>query len=150
MPLEEVPYGTKIHRPVISTKVKKKGDTLFQLVARMCADGSKQEQGIDFEYSYSPTAGAAAVRALLAIAASYSWLLSAMDVTNCFQSTIIPEEELLTIHAPPNYLQWFRNKYPTVKIPASKSDKYVLRILNGIQGDKSIGSQMVSASQKAT
>ena len=139
MPLEEVPYGTKIHRPVISTKVKKKGDTLFQLVARMCADGSKQEQGIDFEYSYSPTAGAAAVRALLAIAASYSWLLSAMDVTNCFQSTIIPEEELLTIHAPPNYLHWFKNKYPTVKIPASKSDKYVLRILNGIQGDKSIG-----------
>jgi hypothetical protein len=47
-PIENVPEGKKVHRTVISTKVKRKGENLFQLVARMCADGSKQEQGIDF------------------------------------------------------------------------------------------------------
>jgi hypothetical protein len=40
-PIESLPEGKKVHRTVISTKVKKKGENLYQLVARMCADGSK-------------------------------------------------------------------------------------------------------------
>jgi hypothetical protein len=44
---EEVPEGYKVYQAVISTKIKKKGTDLHQLVARMCANGSKQEKGIN-------------------------------------------------------------------------------------------------------
>lgn len=138
-PIESLPEGVKVHRTVISTKVKKKAETLFQLVARMCADGSKQEQGIDFEFSYSPTAGAAALKMCLAIAASYKWIISIIDIVNCFQSTLLPIEERLVIACPPKYVEWFKTRYPKVKLPDSPSGRYILQLLNGLQGDKSIG-----------
>jgi hypothetical protein len=138
-PIESLPEGKKVHRTVISTKVKKKGENLFQLVARMCADGSKQEQGIDFEFSYSPTAGAATIKFALALAASRRWIVSIIDIVNCFQSTLIPEEERLVIACPPKYVEWFKRRYPKVKLQHSPSGKYVLQLLNGLQGDKSIG-----------
>jgi hypothetical protein len=129
-PIKNVPKGKKIHRTVISTKVKRKGENLFQLVARMCADGSKQEQGIDFEYSYSPTTGAACLKIVLSIAAAYGFTVSIIDIVNCFQSTIIPEEEeRLVISCPPKYLDWFKHRYPRVKLNHSKSGRYVLQLL---------------------
>ena len=138
-PIENVPKDKTIHRAVISTKVKKKGDSLWQMVTRMCADGSKQQQGIDFEYSYSPTTGAPAVKFVLAIAAAYGWIISIIDIVNCFQSTLIPEEERLVISTPPKYIDWFKRRYPKVKLEESPSNRYVLQLLNGLQGDKSIG-----------
>ena len=39
-PIENVPEDKKVLRTVISTKVKKKRLSLYQLVAHMCADGS--------------------------------------------------------------------------------------------------------------
>jgi hypothetical protein len=138
-PIESLPEGKKVHRTVISTKVKKKGENLFQLVARMCADGSKQEQGINFEFSYSPIAGAATLKFALAIAAARRWIVSIIDIVNCFQSTLIPEEERLVIACPPRYIKWFKRRYPNVKLQHSPSGKYILQLLNGLQGDKSIG-----------
>ena len=106
-PIENVPEDKKVLRTVISTKVKKKGPSLYQLVARMCADGSRQEKGIDFQFSYSPTAGAAPIRITTSIAASRGWTLAIIDVVNCFQSTLIPAEERVIISMPPLYKQWF-------------------------------------------
>jgi hypothetical protein len=40
---------------------------------------------------------------------------------------------------PPHYKAWFKAKYPNVKWEESPSGKYVLELLNGLQGDKSIG-----------
>jgi hypothetical protein len=105
----------------------------------MCANGSKQQQGIDYEFSYSPTAGAVPIKVTLCLAAANRWTLAVIDVVNCFQSTLIPPEERLLITMPPHYKAWFKSKYPNVKWEESPSGKYVLELLNGLQGDKSIG-----------
>ena len=112
MPIENVPPGKKILRSIMSTKVKKKGPTLYQLVARMCADGSGQEKGIDYEFSYMPTSGAPPIRITLSLAASHDLILAIIDVVNCFQSTLIPEDERLIITMPPLYRKWFQKTYP--------------------------------------
>ena len=138
-PIENVPTSRTILPAVISTKVKKKGPDLYQLVTRMCANGSKQKQGIDYEFSYSPTAGCIPIRITLCLAASYGWTLAVIDVVNCFQSTPLPQEERLLIHMPPKYLKWFKMRYPDIKLEHSPSGKWVLELLNGLQGDKGIG-----------
>lgn len=138
-PKENVPEGRKILPAVMSTKIKKKGENIYQFVARMCANGSKQQQGIDYEFSYSPTAGMAPIRITLSTAAALDFVLAVIDVVNCFQSTLVPPEKRLIISMPPFYRTWFEDKYPEVKWEHSPSNKYVLEVLNGIQGDKSIG-----------
>ena len=138
-PIENVPKNRKVLPAVMSTKVKKKGQDLYQLVTRMCANGSKQQQGIDYEFSYSPTAGGASIRITLCLSASWRLTLAIIDVVNCFQSTLLPQEERLIITMPPLYKKWFQSKYPNVKWEESPSGKYVLELLNGLQGDKSIG-----------
>eukprot|EP00956_Cyclotella_meneghiniana_P003313 scaffold4007_cov49-Cyclotella_meneghiniana.AAC.13 len=104
------------------------------------AVSSKQQQGIDYEFSYSPTAGMAPIRITLATAASFDWILAVIDIVDCFQSTLIPPEaERLVILLPPFYRKWFQEKYPEVKWEHWQSNKYVLGVINGIQGDKGIG-----------
>lgn len=138
-PIEDVPKDTKILRTVMSTKVKKKGENLYQFIARMCADGSGQEKGIDFEFSFSATTSAPAVRITLTYAAAFGLTLAIIDVVNAFQSTMLKHADRLTIAMPPFYKQWFEKKYPRHKLRQSPSGKYVLQLLKGLQGDKSIG-----------
>jgi hypothetical protein len=74
----------------MSTKVKKKGTDLYQLVARMGANGGKQQQGIDIKFSYSPTAGAVPnikVTLCLAVAANH-WTLTIIDFVNLYAITL--------------------------------------------------------------
>jgi hypothetical protein len=52
---------------------------------------------------------------------------------------MVPPEKHLLISMSSLYIKWFHQKYPNVKLEQSKSGKYVLEALNGIQGDKSIG-----------
>jgi hypothetical protein len=68
-PIENVPNDRKVLPVIMSTKVKNKGVDLY-LVTRMCANGSKQQQGIDYEFSYSPTAGVVPIRITLCLAAA--------------------------------------------------------------------------------
>ena len=138
-PIENLPEGKQVLPTVISTRIKSKGASIYQFVARMCANGSKQQQGIHYEFSYSPTAGMAPIRITLCTAAAFDWIVAVIDVVNCFQSTMIPPEDRLVISMPPFYRKWFQEKYPEVKWEHSPSNKYVLEVINGIQGDKSIG-----------
>ena len=105
----------------------------------MCANGSKQERGIDVNHSLSPTIVTGACCMTLMHAAVFCLTFAIIDVVNCFQNTLQEEHECFVSTAPPYYLGWFCKKYPEIKIANSPSHKDVLQLIKGLQGDKSIG-----------
>jgi hypothetical protein len=69
-------------------------------------------------------------------------LLSKLAIDTSYhrrRNILLPQEERLIITMPPLYKKWFQSKYPSAKWEESPSGKYVLELLNGLQGDKSIG-----------
>ena len=123
---------------MLAPKIKPQGDNTYQFVTRYCADGSTQIKGIDFKYSYSPTASACSIRFTLCYAATNSLILGLMDVENCFQNVVKEVEKRVVVTTPPFFMQWFKLRYPDIKIQ-DDDGKYVLQINNGIQGDREIG-----------
>lgn len=104
-----------------------------------CADGSKQKRGEDFDYSFSPTASAGAVKGSISIAALNRLELALLDVENCFQTMLVPVEQRIVMSAPMFRLEWFQSPYPNCKIEPSSNGKYYVQAFNGVQGMKSIG-----------
>ena len=64
-----------------------------------------------------------------------------LDVTNCFQNTLIPAKDRACVTLPNFYMEWFKREYPQYELEASPSGKYVLQAQKGLQGDKQIGQQ---------
>lgn len=125
------PIGqSKIHpdartfQSVIATKVKEKGENMWKLEARHCLHGAKMQQGVDFDYSYSPTVSAPCIRVFLAICSSRGLVIFVLDVVNCFQNTMSPEEERRYVTLPPFYMEWFEENYPEVEIEKDESGMY--------------------------
>ena len=111
-PRENVPEGKKILNSLLAQKIKSMGNDLYQFIPRMCANGSKQDKGIDFDHSWSPTIDAGGCRMTLMYAAVFHLMLAMIDVVNCFQNTLQVGHGRLIITAPSYYLSWFRKKYP--------------------------------------
>jgi hypothetical protein len=109
------------------------------LCVQHCADGSKQKRGEDFDYSFSPTASAGAVKGSISIAALNRLELALLDVENCFQTMLVPVEQRIVMSAPMFRLEWFQSPYPNCKIEPSSNGKYYVQAFNGVQGMKSIG-----------
>ena len=79
------------------------------------------------------------MRCLLAVAAAKRLRLSICDVENCFQNTIIEPSQRIFITSPFRYVDWFKDRYPDTKVRESKSGKYALQTINGMQGEKDAG-----------
>ena len=139
VPIEKIPRDRTILRPVLAPKIKSLGSDQFEFVARLCADGSRQVKGIDFEASWAPVIGACPYRLTLAWSASRRLELAIVDVENCFQNTMVPEDERCVLHLPPYYMEWFTREYPGYKLDTSPSGRYVLVAMKGIQGEKPVG-----------
>jgi hypothetical protein len=92
IPFQDLPRGIKVLNSVLATKIKQIGEDLWELCVRHCADGSKQKRGEDFDFSFSPTASAGAVKGSIAIAAQNRLELALLDVENCFQTMLVPIE----------------------------------------------------------
>ena len=105
----------------------------------MCANGSKQVKGIDFDYLWSPVVGACALRMTLLYAAVEQLCLTILDIENCFQNTLVEPEDRVVVTLPNFYMEWFCRKYPDYIIEDSPLGKYVVQSQRGLQGDRAIG-----------
>ena len=95
------------------------------------------EKGKDFDFSCSPTISHPALRMALAVTAATGRHCKIIDVKNCFQCDAIEPHERLFITTPPCYIEWFKMRYPHIKLP--EADSYVLQTLNGMQGRRDAG-----------
>ncbi|KAI7945705.1 hypothetical protein MJO29_012093 [Puccinia striiformis f. sp. tritici] len=74
---------------------RKKFDTdgnLVKFKARLCAQGSAQVEGIDYNETYAPTGRPAALRAMLAVGMNEGMDIHQMDIRNAFLNGALDED----------------------------------------------------------
>ena len=117
-------------------------DTFYELKCRLCADGSRMTEGIDFSESYAPTSDADSFRLIIALASSKGYWLIFYDVSNAFQTNVIDDpSKRHYLRLPPLYQQWFKQRWPTHPLHSTCHDwkQLVLQTLRNLQGTKDAG-----------
>ena len=134
----KLPKDMKVYKSIVAARVKDKGENIYKLEARHCMNGATMEKGKDFDFSYSPTVSAPALRMMIANAASNNRILGVLDVVNCFQNTATPIESRVFVTIPPYYIEWYNSRFPEAPLEDDGSG-YVLQTINGMQGGKETG-----------
>jgi hypothetical protein len=82
----------------------------------MCANGSKQIQGLDYDESYAPAILGTTLRVQIALSVMLGLPLWHMDVSNAFQSTPAPvvKGKRIWLKCFPEYLMWLKEKHPAL------------------------------------
>nr|GEY05314.1 ribonuclease H-like domain-containing protein [Tanacetum cinerariifolium] len=75
--------------------------TLSRYKARLVANGSSQQQGIDVDETFSPIVQPATIRTVLSLAVSRKWPIHQLDVKNAFLNGNI--SETVYMHQPPGF-----------------------------------------------
>lgn len=115
-------------------------ENFYDLKARVCADGSKMLEGIDFTCSYSPTAEYISILIMLAYAWNLGWLVYAIDMSNAYQTVCKPDpSQRHYLSIPEIYMEWFRSRWPTHPLAKCRAKEVCLQSLRGIQGEKDAG-----------
>ncbi|GKC36087.1 ribonuclease H-like domain-containing protein [Tanacetum coccineum] len=81
--------------------------TLSRYKARLVANGSSQQLGVDFDETFSPVVKPATIRTVLSLAVSRQWPIHQLDVKNAFLNGDL--SETVYMHQPPGFVD---NRYP--------------------------------------
>ena len=87
---QEVSKDLKVLATRLSFEVKLTDvDDYYEIKVRMCANGSKMVQGVDFSESYAPTVDADSYRFMMNISAMDRMIITFIDASNAFQTNVI-------------------------------------------------------------
>ena len=112
-----VPKGTKILRSVWTYRRKRRPDgTLLKYKARLCADGSRQEKGIDYEESYAPVVAWSTVRMALIISTLLKLEMRQIDFIQAFPQADTSEDIYMQMPAGWEHVDANGNKDYIIKL----------------------------------
>lgn len=98
-------------------KIKRNVDgTIARHKARLVVKGFRQEQGLNYEETFSLVVKPTTVRLILALAAHFNWPLRQLDVKNAFLHGILHEEVYMS--QPPGFAD---NQFPSLVCKLQKS-----------------------------
>ncbi|GKD27024.1 ribonuclease H-like domain-containing protein [Tanacetum coccineum] len=102
------PAGVNMVRSMWLFKHKFHADmTLSCYKARLVANGSSQQLGVDFDETFSLVVKPATIRMVLSLAMSHQWPIHQLDVSNAFLNGDL--YETVYMHQPPGFVN---NRYP--------------------------------------
>ncbi|GJX26369.1 ribonuclease H-like domain-containing protein [Tanacetum coccineum] len=81
--------------------------TLSRYKARLVANDSSQQLGVDFNETFSPVVKPATIRMVLSLVVSRQWPIHQLDVKNAFLNSDL--SETVYMHQPPGFVD---NRYP--------------------------------------
>ncbi|GJU87758.1 ribonuclease H-like domain-containing protein [Tanacetum coccineum] len=81
--------------------------TLSRYKARLVANGSSQQLGVDFDETFSPVVKPATIRTVLSLVVSRQWPIHQLDVKNAFLNGDL--SETVYMYQPPGFVD---NRYP--------------------------------------
>ncbi|GJR18831.1 ribonuclease H-like domain-containing protein [Tanacetum coccineum] len=81
--------------------------TLSHYKARLVANGSNQQHGVDFDETFSPVGKPATIRTILSLDVSRQWPIHQLDVKNAFLNCDL--SETVYMHQPPGFVN---SRYP--------------------------------------
>ena len=111
-------------------RVTKTGE-ISKWKARVCIDGSKQKQGVHYEETYAPVVSWGATRFFLTLATINKWRTRQLDFVMAFTQADVERD--LYMELPKNF------SVPGTKITHADKDKYVLKLVKNLYGQKQAG-----------
>nr|GEW59181.1 ribonuclease H-like domain-containing protein [Tanacetum cinerariifolium] len=115
--------------------------TLSHYKARLVANGSSQQLGIDCDETFSPVVKPATIRTVLSIAVSRMWPIHQLDVKNTFLNGDL--SETVYMHQPPGFVMPLMLDFTTTVVTllylffvrdlrAINEDERLARVINGL------------------
>ena len=99
-----IPRGYKILCMVWSFRQKTNPfNIVYRWRSRLCVDGSQQEEGIDYDTSYSPVVAWSTVRFCLTLSAINGWKSRQIDYVQAFPQAALHEDEHIYVEIPRDF-----------------------------------------------